>query len=333
MTRYPRSCVALIAIATATGCADLESEAQLDEAASELSVSSWSAPVHVADAQRGASVASVNGTTVMVRTECCFNGGRAADLAWHKRTSTGSWTSTVVIPGQQSDSAVSLAGFNGSIYMVRRLSNSIYLSHFNLATSTWSTSSLLPYQSSTMPTIAAFQNQLRFVGTTPGTSQLWTATMNTSEVFSTATLIPGKYSNTRVSSAVFKGRLYLAHAQAVSNKLIYSSFDGTTWSANQFLFIGTNGASVNTFEPTLAAVNGFLHLAHVETQANLLKWSYFDGCAWTPQVSIGTQGTYIGYSLTQAGPGLVLSTSGVSASEFTAPPAPRFPPPCGVINP
>ena len=160
--------------------------------------------------------------------------------------------------------------------------------------------------------------------------------MTTGEVFSTAQLLDGKYTSWRASAAVFANRLYMAHAQLSSNKIIYARFDGTTWTPNSFLLVGPNGSTVDAAEPVLAAVNGFLHIVYRNYYFAPAKWSYFDGCVWSPEVSIGSLTTMFGFSLAQGGRGLLLTTSNSSSSifvsEFTAPPAPIIPPSCGGAN-
>jgi hypothetical protein len=324
MTSYTH--IALFAIAAA-GCAELESE-ELGESASELSAASWSPKVGLGGVgDVGATPGSVTGTSLIVRSGY-----------WTKRTASGwappSWTAT----GHGFAVRASVAGFNGFIYMVNIDShNGVYMARFDPSSSTWSQASLLPYQSYATPAIAAFQNQLWILGNTTDTyHQVWSATMTTDEVFSQPQLIDGKFSAERVSAAAFANRLYMAHAQLASDKIIYARFDGTTWTPNQFILAGQNGSAITGTEPGLAAVNGFLHIVYRNTSAAAVKWSYFDTCAWSPEVSIGTLTTAVGYGLAQGGPGLVLTTR-VSdlmyVSEFTAPPAPRLPPTCSVASP
>jgi hypothetical protein len=329
--------VVLVVIA---GCAELESEDALGESETELSVTSWSAPVYAgAKADYGATVATVGSTTIAVRSSCCSNEGGNKDLAWAKRTATG-WSAWSVIHGQRAADRVSLAPFNGYIYMIRiGESTNVYISRFNPATNTWSQQTQLPYTSYATPAVAAFQNQLRLVGNRTDSFQMWTATMNTAEVFSTATLIPNHFTSWRPAAAVYNNRLFVAHMQHGSADIVYGTFDGTTWSAEYTILAGTNGAPLRGNEPVLAAVNGFLHLVYRQTYSTTVRWTYMDRCsAWAPEVSIGSLVTAFGFSLAQGGAGLLLTTSSydyVYVSEFTAPPAPPpfpLPPGCGVIG-
>jgi hypothetical protein len=331
MTCHKRFHVALLAIAvaaTAAGCADVEDDEELGEIASDLSVTGWSPRVSLGAASAfGSTPGTVNGTTVIVR----------GNLAWAKRTANG-WTPWLSV-GQSSSLRPSLAGFNGFIYMLRMGSHhDVYMARFDPSTDTWSQGWLLPYQSDEMPAIVAFQSRLWILGNTPGTYQMWSATMTADEVFSQSRLTDGKYTVGRPSAAVYANRLYVAHQQASSDKIIYAQFDGTTWTANQFIFAGQGGAAISGFDPQIAAVNGFLHIVYQDPHVVPIKWSYFDTCVWSPEVSIGTSTTAAGYGLAQGGPGLVLTTrttpsSTVWVSEFTAPPPPLRPPFCGVVNP
>jgi hypothetical protein len=320
--------VALLVAATAAGCADLEPEVELGETASDLSWTSWSPRVNLGAASGfGSTPGTVDGTTIIVR----------ANLAWAKRVPDG-WSSWHSV-GTSSSLRPSLAGFNHFIYALTMGSHhDVYMLRFDPSTDTWSQRTLLPFQSDAMPAIVAFQNQLWILGNTPDTYQMWSATMTADEVFSQSQLIDGKFTIGRPSAAVYANRLYVAHQQASSDHVIYARFDGTTWTDNQFIFAGPNGAAISGFDPQIAAVNGFLHIVYQDQSVIPTKWSYFDTCTWAPEVSIGTLTTSEGYGLAQGGPGLVLTTrttpsNTVWVSEFTAPPAPLRPPNCGVIGP
>jgi hypothetical protein len=312
----------------AASCTQVDSDAELGETASELSVANWSAPVYLGGVESiGTTPGSVNTTTLILRS------GR-----WAKRLGPGSWTPFSVISGQSSSARPGLAAFIGFVYMIRMGShNDVYMSRFDPSTETWSLSAQLPYQSLSMPAIVAFQNKLWIFGNSPDTYQMWSATMDDMDVFSQATFIDGKYTSEPASAAVFMNRVYLAHRQLATNNIIYARFDGTTWTPNQFIFAGPNGAAITGTEPVIAAVNGFLHIVYRGTASSLVKWSYFDTCVWSPEVSIGSLNTSSpGYGLAQGGPGLILTTrlsSSLYVSEFTAPPAPRLPPSCSVISP
>lgn len=331
MSRTAWLCAALVV----GGCAEVEDS--LGEEASELSVSSWSAPVYTgASADYGAAIATVGSTTIMVRSSCCDRNGGNKDLAWLKKV-VGGWTPSVVIPGQQAADTVSLAAFNGLIYMVRvGESQRVYISHFNPVTSAWSAGTQLPYTSNSTPTIAAFQGQLWFVGSRTDTQQMWTATMSTAEVFSSETLIPNHFTSWRPTSAVFNGRLFVAHRDQTLGRVVYGSFNGSTWSPELSLPMGVNGTNIDAYEPVMAAVNGYLHVIYREIYSLPARWTYFDKCNWSPSVTIGQTVTSGGYSVTAGGPGLQLltrSNDGMYLSQFTAPPTPPQLPTCGVVNP
>ena len=318
----------------AAGCADLQTEDQLGEAGSELSVADWSAPVLLAPGvgvgASGAAPATLNGTTIAVSS-----GGSS----WAKRIGAGSWTAPAHISSAYAYSTqrLSVAGFGAFIYMFRVLTDHrVYMTRFDPSTETWSQTTQLPYVSLATPAVAVFQNQLWLFGNSPDTYQMWSATMTDRELFSQAVFIDGKYTSEPASAAVFMNRLYLAHRQLATDNIIYARFDGTTWTPNQFIFAGVNGSAIIGTEPVIGAVNGFLHILYRGTSNASVMWSYFDTCEWSPEVSIG-QTTSVNYGLAPGGPGLVLTTrssgSAGYVSEYTAPPGPRLPPNCSVINP
>jgi hypothetical protein len=193
------------------------------------------------------------------------------------------------------------------------------------------------------PAITAYNNQLHFVGTNPTTHQLWHATMSPSEVFSSAQPMAGHFSASRVSTAAYGGRLYLVHRAGATDAIVYNSFDGTSWGADQFVPNGSGGAPITGPRPVIAAVNGYLHLAHRRPGSDQVWWTYFNGCAWASEVTIGNRTSTYDPSLAAGGPGLNLITTSddtslgdlrtrfVRLSQFHAPPAPRFPPLCNIV--
>src|ERR1043165_2124227 len=108
---HTRVHLALVVMLVA-GCAGIESDEELGETASDLSVTGWSAKVALGSSDLGSTPATVNGTTVIVRSEGCDPNGGEKDLAWAKRIGAGNWTAWVVIPGQTSRLRPSLAAFN-----------------------------------------------------------------------------------------------------------------------------------------------------------------------------------------------------------------------------
>jgi hypothetical protein len=345
------SCLAL-----AAGCAeDAAPGAAPDEAtgdatgdaASALSVSSWSAPVNRVLAEFSGQLATLDGTTYLVTSGCgtaCLED--EVLLFWQKLTPAG-WSARQQISSQTSSRKVSLAAFNGFLYMVHigesDGSHTLWMSRFDPATETWTTNFQLPYLGfAGPPAIVAFNHRLQFVGTQANGFAMWTATMTTDEVFSTATPIPNHFSASRPAATVHGSLLVVAHREGATGTLVVSTFDGRTWTPDVHVPSRAFGEPARAVEPVVASVNGFLHLVHVTPEADNVLWTYHDGCQWSAEVSIGRLTSSLGPSLTQGGPGLVLATTldadfngkpfhQVQISTFTAPPPPITAPPCGVI--
>jgi hypothetical protein len=330
ISSYTRFHIALVVVATAAGCVDVAPDEELGETSSDLQVTSWSPKLAIGGASSfGATPATVDGTTVIARNA----------LYWTERTATG-WTPWTPTTNQFTNLRPSLAGFNHQIFALRTgTQHRVYMTQFDPSTATWSEGALLPYLSYQMPALVVFQNKLWIIGNSPDTYQMWSATMGLDGELTQAQFIDGKYTVQRPSAAVYANRLYVAHQQASGDAIIYARFDGVTWTANQFIFAGVGGSAITGLEPQLAAVNGFLHIVYRNPAGSAeVKWSYFDTCSWTPEVSIGSLTTAEGYGLAQGGPGLVLTThlrtdSPIYVSEFTAPPAPLLPPSCSVVGP
>jgi hypothetical protein len=339
---------------TTPACLEPAGDPAVSETASNLLVQNWSGPTTATKAFRSGQVATLNGTTYMVSSgECgswtCWSSEEADDLYWQKMTATG-WTSRVRIPGQLSLYKVSLAAFNGYLYMVHTghdTTTATWISRFDPATEQWSANFQIPYPSfSGPPAIVAFDNKLYFVGTTLGSYAMWTATMTAGEIFSTAVPLVGHASASRPSVAVFNGRLYVAHMHGQTGEIVVGNSDGSTWTSPQFINAGLSGAPIRGVDPVLAVHNGFLHLIHRRPEDNYVWWTYFNGCTWPAEITLATRQSSYEPSLTQGGPGLVLITTDditwngivekrqVSSQTFTHP-VPRLPPPpptCGVVS-
>jgi hypothetical protein len=312
-----------IALAAA-GCAELNDAESLGETSQELLVSSWSGTTYQGSAQEGGQVGSIGGEGISVRTRSDNS------MVWNEVQGP---VPIAFVPGETSSTKVSLAAFNGFLYMVHSDTISpydpVWLSRFDPTTKTWSTNYQIPYTSSGgPPAIAAFGKYLRFVGTTPGTLQMWTATMTADQVFSVSTPIPGHTSLSRVSATVFGDKLFVAHRAGQSATIALTSFDGTSWTADEYLPFGALGADLRGY---------FMHLIHRTPESSNVLWTYYDGCNWAAEVSVGNLTTNDGPSLTQGGPGLLLGTTDSNqnfyVSTFTAPPPPLMPPRCAIHSP
>ncbi len=355
MNTHPRSFLLFgLALSLAGGCAALD-EDELGEATQELSVSSWSAPALVGadhqQAYRGAQVTTLNGVAYMVHSgRCgswsCGGAGSSKELWWTRRTAGAGWANDLKIPNQLSAHKVSLAAFNGHVYMVHTGSDdgstSLWISRFSPATQQWSANYQIAYSSlGGPPAIAAYGGVLRFVGVNPSDQRLWTATMTAGEVFSSATPLAGQYSASRVSAAVFDNRLYIAHRAGGSSTIVYNSFNGASWTYDAAIHAGPNGAAIEATEPVIAAHNGYLHLIHRRPGSNHVWWTYFNGSSWPAEVTLNNWTTTYDPSLAPGPEGLVLvTTSDVTwnwivetrqlyTATFTSPYLPPIdPPPC-----
>lgn len=283
----------------ATACiTDGEVDDPLSETSIDLSIRNWSTPQRVgADLQEGwlgGDLATLDGTTYMVHSGTRHHGydTDVSELWWTKLTSTG-WANDVRIPNQSSQRRVSLAPFNGSVYMFHSGNsnvNEVWMSRFNAATEQWSANTRLAFTSAGAPAIASFNGSLRIVGVDPTSSQLYSVTMSASEVFSTPTTISNQFTTGSVSLAPFNGRLFLA--RGTPGGLAINSFDGTAWSGD--IVIGANAT-----EGSLATYGGILHLVfarHLTIDPYIADWSavywtYFDGVSWPAPITVGTQQT------------------------------------------
>jgi hypothetical protein len=343
-----------LALSLAGGCVGLDEE-DLGEATQELSVSSWSAPARVGadlqEAYRSGQVATLNGVAYMVHSgRCgswsCGGSGPSKELWWTQRTATTGWTNDIKIPNQLSAHKVSLAAFNGYLYMVHTGSDdgstSLWISRFSPSTQQWSTNYQIAYSSlGGPPAIAAFGGVLRVVGVSPADGKLWTATMSTGEVFSTATPMSGQYSVSRPSAAVFNNRLYVAHRAGSTNTIVYNSFNGTSWTYDSVIYAGPAGAAIEGTEPVIAAYDGYLHLIHRRPGSNYVWWTYFNGTSWPGEVTLNTLTSTYDPSLALGPNGLelvtttdvtwngIVETRKLYTSRYTSPYLPPIdPPPC-----
>jgi len=344
-----------------TACADMD-DAPLEhtrEAASELAVSSWAnvSGTSLDESYRGAAVASIGGVTYAVRSgRCgawsCWSDGEANELYWQKLTTTG-WSAGKRISSQSANSKVSLAAFNGYLYMVHTGSEdsaATWLSRFDPATEQWTANYQLPYATfDGPPALASYSGKLYLVGTS-GTSpyQMWWATMTTSETFSAATAIPGHQSGSKPAATALNGKLYIVHRYGATGELVWGTFNGATWTGPTYVPGGVNGAPVRALQPAIATDGNFIHLVHrrPEDGSNYVWWTYFDGCKWAAaELSLGSRTSSLEPSLAQSSSGLVMITTSnddwnwVTESRFlyttqyarTYNPFPPNLPTCGVV--
>ena len=331
--------VAVLALSVVPACVSLEEPgdeptAQLEQS---LQVSNWSAPQQVsASTVWYAQVATLGNTTYMVHS------GPGNGLRWRQLVGSA-WTEPVMIPNQTSGQRVSLAAFDGFLYMVRTdlaQNTKLWVSRFTPATGQWSTSFQIPHTSYYPPALAAYNGRLYLIGVTPSDKKLWMASMSTDEVFTPSTPMDGHYSASRVSAAVYNCKLYIAHRAGTGMPVVFNSFDGASWTYDQYIPVGLGGAPLQAAEPVIAERSGYLHLVHRDSAAGgdvPVWWTYFDGATWASEVTLGTATTAYGVSLTQGGAGLVavLTTSynSIASSMQFSQSRPIFFPLCSVVLP
>ena len=307
----------------------------LAETEQGLSMSAWSGATQVSSGVWYAQVATVGNTTYMVHS------GTGNQLSL--RTMVGSsWTVPVAISGQTSSKRVSLAAFNGYLYMIRTdvsVTTKLWLSRYSPATGQWTTSYQLSQPSAYgPPAMVAFNNRLYLIGVTPSSNKLWMASMDSSETLSVATPMEGHYSAARVSATVFACKLYIAHRAGTTNTVVYNSFNGSAWGADRTIPAGPSGAAIVATEPVIAARSGYLHLLRRDISGTDVPvwWTYFNNSSWSAEVSLGSGvSTTYAPSLTNGGPGLVAVTttyynSIASSLQYTLPLQP-YPLLCGGI--
>jgi hypothetical protein len=265
-------------------------------------------------------------------------------MKWRERFGTNVWGPATAIPGQDTTYRVSLASFNGFVYMLRTdraTPTRLWLSRFDPATNAWSAAYQLAFTSyGGPPAMVAYNGALQLIGVDPSSKKLWRATMNSSETFSAAVPMDGHYSNSRVSAAVSGCRLYIAHRGGATSTVVYNAFNGSSWDFDRTIPAGPGGAAIQDDEPVIAERSGYLHLLFVPYGSAIdskIQWTSFDGSSWAPAVQLNQPTTY-GPSLTTGGSGLVAvaatyyNSPGVTLEYVQALPS-RLPLPCFVLEP
>ncbi|MEZ4362078.1 MAG: hypothetical protein R3B48_17960 [Kofleriaceae bacterium] len=317
---------ALCALSLLASCVDLSGEDELELATADqsLSVSSWSAPQATTQSYRSAQVAMLGGVVYKVESgRCgvwtCGDSGEADELWWSKQNTDGTWTPKQRISGQYSGYRVSLAPFNGYLYMVHSGYGSgaanVWLTRFNPATQTWSTNLQLSYRSKGgPPAIAAFNNRLYFAGVDPTNDRVWTASMSTGEVFSASSLLATDISTSRVSLAVMGSktiptRLYLAHRHGISTNVVVAKFDGVSWAPWQYVFAGPTGEALQSNEPVIAGADGYLHMVFKRPDSNYVWWTYYNGSSWPTAITLNNLTTTYDPSIGTTSRGVTVATT------------------------
>ena len=281
------------------------------ETAQTLSTADWSSASTVGSdiqcAQYLGAMAELDGVTYMVHSGC------STDHLWWTKNSGGGWTNDQEISGQNAYMTVSLATYNGYIYMLHSgrsdTRTNVWMSRFDPSSETWTSNTQLSYSSNETPAIAEYNSRLYIVGIDPSDNKLWMATMNSSETFSASSRVSGQYSNSRVSLANFGGRLYVAHRDHSGSTIKYNSYDGSSWRGDATIPAGTSGASIQGYAPSIATHGSYLHLVHKRTSGSSVYWTYFDGSSWASEVTIPSTTSSSHPSLAEGGGGLVLLTN------------------------
>jgi len=349
---------ALLASVSLTACMDQLDDAALGEETSNLSTASWSIG-NVADlAQENygspPAMVELNGLQYWVGSwQDGTNLTANHDLYWQRcdgRICDGPFS----ISNQQSLGRVSLAVFNGHIYMVHQGdsdSTAVWFSRFDLGTNTWTSNTKLSFTTyGGAPALAAFNGQLVMVGSTHvgNTYPLWYATMGTDETWTARGSVAGEESASPSSLAVFGSTLYLGHRWGQTAEIVLQQLSTNgSWSAVQHIPAGPGGANIQGNDVQLAVVNGYLHLIHHRfNDANDYWWTYNRGCdAFASEVTVPSYSHSTQASLSATSAGLRLSAledhavpySGftinyIYQAYFAAPPPPITRPICGIIG-
>lgn len=297
MTAVPKMIQALAVLGTlslhAAGCATAPDDDPATSSTEDtLSVSQWSANVQISGqlSAQSPALAALNGVAHLNHS------GDSDGFIWWATYTPGHWDPNVRTGNQASSATPSLAAFNGFVYMTHLSSGTgstqVWFDRFDPATWSWRPDFQLPYQSVGSPTIAAYGSRLYVIGVTPGSGQLWWATMDASETFTPSQVLPGMFSSSPPSLAVLNNRLYMVHMAGFTSGMVLNSFDGSSWGPDLTIFGGFNGGQqFSTVPPAIAAYGGVLHLIHKETSATGIWWSYYTPSTgvWSAEVSLPGQ--------------------------------------------
>lgn len=297
---------------------DAPSEPETGQATSALSLGGWNAAHETyRDTWHGAQVASLNGVTYVVSVGNCGSfdcypfAHDTTQLRWWKIVN-GVEMDGGDIGNQSANSKVSLAAFNGYLYMLHTgsdNSSATYLSRFNPTTETWTQRSIGFTSFGGPPAIVAYNNKLYLIGTSNYPYQMWYATMDVNENFTPQRAIPGHDAASRPSATVAFNKLWFAHRWGQTGDIVYGTFDGTTWSGAQHIYGGVNNGPIQGLEPVIAFDGAILRLVHRRPNDRYLWQQSYDGCRWAAtETTLGTQQSSLEPSLAPGGPGLVLLT-------------------------
>lgn len=339
----------ILPVIFATACIEEIDAPEESQVEAELSTADWGLNVGQAGTSYGAQVATVNGTTYMVHSDI-----RTKAMYWKKRTGPRQWTLGQLIPGQKTSDQVSLAAFNGYLYMLHvgeTDTSAVWWSRFDPITETWTENKKLPLATDVgAPAIAAFDGRLWIVGGWAidqfDHNQIWVATMTPDGVVGGPVTLKGRITGHRPSLAVFTGKLFMSFDNKNSNYTMTHTAGSlaTSWSSPRYVSSGPQGTAASAWDARMAVAGGYLHLVHTRPGQPLdTYWTYWNQCTWAPEVRLPDGRMNRPPSLTDGGPGLILTRetlegtdigSGidwyrVNVTEYTAPPPPLGLPQCG----
>jgi hypothetical protein len=277
----------------------------------ELSVLQWSYNVQIGGqlSAQSPALGVLNGVAHLAHS------GTSDTGIWWATYTPGPnyWDPNVKLGSQASSATPSLAGFNDHVYMAHvggeSGSTQVWFERFDTGIWQWLPDYQLPYRSAGSPTIAAFGAKLYFVGVTPGTGQLWWATMDANETFTPSQLLPYMYSSSPPSLAVLNNRLYMVHMAGFTSNMVMNSFDGVSWGPDITIQGGFGGgAQHSSVAPAIAAYGGVLHMIHKETTADGIWWSYYTPSTgvWSAEVSLPNSQRMDGFAALAALPSQLL---------------------------
>ena len=264
------------------------------------------------------------------------------DMWWAISYDGVTWNGDQQISGMYTSSPARLASFNGYLYMVHQggggpNDHSVWMSRLDSSGPNWywRKDYLIPYQSITTPGLVVANGALYIVGSTPGTAQLWYATMSTTETFSATTPVGQAFAGTPALTAYcpsapnfycFPTPIYMAYRTS-NNDIMMSSYSPPLWrraggwSAPWVVTNGNGTPKLSGAQPAIAVYNNILHMIHTDpAYGDRIMWSYFDGSSWSNEVSIGSQRMYGYASLAPRADRLVMvHPSSVASHEATWP--------------
>lgn len=310
--------VSLLAVFSALGCAGNTSAGDdrenVRQSSAPLSAYQWSSDYAAGSSHSDTSPSIATLTsqgqelTVMVHKVGYFS-NTDNSLYFAFSYDGANWTDDAPVDGITSAFPPHLAAFNGYLYMVTigESNRQVWMSRFNNATKRFDPAFALPFTSTESPALAAFNGSLYLIGTHPISGQVWQATMSTAEVFSSASDIPGLVSvfgtpSLTVHCAIspcFQPVLYMAYrvlGDAVTMSGLPSPtrtrFGSTTptWWTPWSVVNTDNTIKKSSVTPAIVSYQNVLHMVYTDpATSDLIKWTYYDGSAWSTDVSIMSQ--------------------------------------------